>query len=249
MRLDHVIVAVANLDQAMADYQSLGFTVFFGGQHAGGVTHNALICMADGSYIELIAPVDPQTPPAASPYLGTGNGYAGFALLVDDLQAIADQLAKAGLDFDGPNPGGRVTPDGEELRWESLFFPGSIAPFLIADVTPRHLRVPRDPAKLHHANGALGLRALSVAAGDFEQTLAQYRVILGAPIPLGEGATEQEFVMEDWNLYLAPAAPGSRRAVGPMPKHCVLETGQADAIGPLDLQFSHGASFSLAARA
>jgi hypothetical protein len=247
MRLDHVIVAVANLEQAMADYRSLGFSVFFGGQHAGGVTHNALICLADGSYIELIAPVDPQGPPAASPYLGKGRGFAGFALLADDLQAAAAHLVEIGLEFDGPNPGGRLTADGEELRWESLFFPRSIAPFLIADVTSRHLRVPRDPARLTHANGAVGIAAMSVTTGDFEQTMAQYRAILGAPKPLGNGAMEQEFRLEGCTVYLAPAPPGSHMAdAGPTPKHCVLETAHVAAIGPLDRQISHGASFSLA---
>ena len=139
MRLDHIIVSVTDLEQAMADYGELGFTVFYGGQHAGGVTHNALICFADGSYIELIAPTDPATPPQSSPYLGAGSGFAGFALLADDLAAVARRLDAHGLAFAGPTAGGRKRTDGISLQWETLFLQDSIAPFVITDVTPRRL--------------------------------------------------------------------------------------------------------------
>lgn len=37
--LDHVVIAVNDLDRAVADYQSLGFTVYPGGVHHGGVSH------------------------------------------------------------------------------------------------------------------------------------------------------------------------------------------------------------------
>ena len=57
LRLDHAVIAVADLAAAMADYETLGFTVRFGGEHPGRRTHNALIYweIADGSYLELIA--------------------------------------------------------------------------------------------------------------------------------------------------------------------------------------------------
>src|SRR5216683_1921903 len=53
--LDHVVIAVDDLDRAVADYQSLGFTVYPGGVHHGGVSHNALIVFEDASYFEIIA--------------------------------------------------------------------------------------------------------------------------------------------------------------------------------------------------
>ena len=60
--LDHVVIHVADLDAAIADYASLGFNVQRGGTHADGATHNALIVFADGSYIELIAFLDSGAP-------------------------------------------------------------------------------------------------------------------------------------------------------------------------------------------
>ena len=52
--LDHLVIAVHDLDRSIADYRSMGFTVNPGGRHPGRSSHNALIVFADGAYIELI---------------------------------------------------------------------------------------------------------------------------------------------------------------------------------------------------
>jgi Glyoxalase-like domain len=49
-RLDHLVMLVGYLDRAVRDYEELGFTVTPGGEHADGLTHNALIPFRDGSY-------------------------------------------------------------------------------------------------------------------------------------------------------------------------------------------------------
>ena len=53
--IDHIVILVTDLQTAIDDYRALGFTVTFGGEHADGNTHNALVPFADGSYFELIA--------------------------------------------------------------------------------------------------------------------------------------------------------------------------------------------------
>ncbi len=53
--LDHVVIAILDLEAAIADYTALGFQVLRGGDHPGRPTHNALVVFADGSYLELIA--------------------------------------------------------------------------------------------------------------------------------------------------------------------------------------------------
>ena len=53
--IDHIVILVRNLEEAIADYTALGFTVTPGGVHADGATHNALVPFDDGSYLELIA--------------------------------------------------------------------------------------------------------------------------------------------------------------------------------------------------
>ena len=58
--IDHVVVLVRDLSEAIAGYEALGFNVTPGGEHGGGATHNALIGFEDGCYFELIAFKDPS---------------------------------------------------------------------------------------------------------------------------------------------------------------------------------------------
>jgi hypothetical protein len=53
--MDHVIILVDDLERASADFEALGFTVTPGGEHGEGLTHNALIHFADGTFFELFA--------------------------------------------------------------------------------------------------------------------------------------------------------------------------------------------------
>jgi catechol 2,3-dioxygenase-like lactoylglutathione lyase family enzyme len=48
-RLDHLVILVRDLDQAVREYDVLGFTVTPGGEHTDGLTRNALIPFRDGS--------------------------------------------------------------------------------------------------------------------------------------------------------------------------------------------------------
>ena len=61
-RLDHLVILVRDLDQAIREYEVLGFTVIPGGEHADGLTRNALIPFRDGSYLELVPFLDPENP-------------------------------------------------------------------------------------------------------------------------------------------------------------------------------------------
>ena len=51
--IDHLVIAVKDLEAATRAYGELGFTVVPGGRHPVG-TYNTLIAFADGSYLELI---------------------------------------------------------------------------------------------------------------------------------------------------------------------------------------------------
>ena len=57
--IDHIAVVVPDLNTAIANYTTLGFTVVPGGRHPIG-SHNALIAFEDGSYIELLAFFEPN---------------------------------------------------------------------------------------------------------------------------------------------------------------------------------------------
>jgi hypothetical protein len=163
--LDHVVLVVLDLSAAVADHRQSGFTVTPGGEHAGGLTHNALVGFQDGSYLELIAFHDlaaARGKHSWAPVAERGGGWADFALsssdLRQDLAALGDLLARP------PEDGGRTRPDGVAIAWRVARLHKPL-PFLIQDVTARELRVPGgDAAK--HANGATGVASIVIGATD-----------------------------------------------------------------------------------
>lgn len=184
-QLDHVIIAVNHLETAVEDFRQLGFTVIFGGEHASGTTHNALICFQDGTYIELLAPTGKPPRPGSvdfSVLLQQGEGLVGYALLADDLTATVASMRERGITISDPQPGKRLRRDGVELRWRTATVEGGFSPFLIQDDTPRHLRVPDDLAVTTHANGAVRLRAMELVAAEFSLADKEhYRKLLQTP--------------------------------------------------------------------
>ena len=180
-KLDHVVLVARDLNTAMADHRRRGFTVTPGGEHADGATHNALISFADGSYLELVAfrDIDRALTHRWWKVAADGGGLADFALLSDDL--AADSAALAELVKTPPKDGGRIRPDGVELKWRTAVLKAPL-PFVIEDITSRDLRVPGGAAA-QHANGAMGIASVVIGAvdiGDVEWRYAELRK-RGAP--------------------------------------------------------------------
>jgi len=55
LKLDHVGICAYDLQSLQDAFASVGLRAEYGGAHATGGTHNALLGFDDGSYIELIA--------------------------------------------------------------------------------------------------------------------------------------------------------------------------------------------------
>jgi hypothetical protein len=121
-RFDHVLVAVKDLDKAIATYRNgLGFTVVPGGEHPAG-THNALVHF-DIHYIELMAVRDPAAPGAKwlKEWIATaGENPPTFAVAVQDLDAAVRHLDSVEVPHGEIEEGARVTPEGKTLRWRSV---------------------------------------------------------------------------------------------------------------------------------
>ncbi len=159
--IDHVIIAVHDLNAASDDYTALGFNVIYGGKHASGSTHNALICFQDGAYLELLAPTgDPAQAGSTdfSPLLRGSEGLVGYALQSHDLLGDIAGLREHGVTVGAISKGKRERQDGIELRWYTASIDGGMSPFLIEDITPRYLRVPANA--INHPNGVTGIAEL-----------------------------------------------------------------------------------------
>jgi catechol 2,3-dioxygenase-like lactoylglutathione lyase family enzyme len=242
-RLDHVVLAVRDLNAAAADYRELGFTVVPGGAHPGGWTHNALIVLADGSYLELLAPTNPRLlddeEALAAPNflfaLAGGEGAVGLALAVDDLGAAVAAMQHRGATIPAPRAGGRTRPDGVQLEWRTAMPGRSVLPFFIEDLTPRDWRVPVSPENARHANGALGIRAITYAAPDSAAVHAHFARLLGDPDADGI------WQLSDTALRVVSADDQTRPTIA-------LHLGAAGTnIGPLDPALTHGAQIGLEA--
>lgn len=202
LALDHVVIAVDDLDAAVADYRALGFTVVIGGSHPGRTSHNALVVFADGSYLELIAwqSFNPAERWCVE-HARHGEGLMDFALLPPDTAATVAAAKARGLVLDGPIDGGRRRPDGAELKWQTGRQLTFDLPFLCGDVTPRVLRVPEGDVRCH-ANGVTGIVSVTVAVRDLDASIVRYRALLG------EGVVEEN--------ACTVAGAGLRTAVAPV---------------------------------
>ncbi|MDP1532571.1 MAG: VOC family protein [Rubrivivax sp.] len=186
LRLDHIVIAVGDLAQTCTDFRALGFTVLAGGEHAGRPSHNALVVLADGAYLELIAWRAPAPQERwYRDHAAHGDGLVDFALLPHDTGAVLAAARQRGLaSLSGPFDGRRLRPDGEQLKWQTARHDTPDLPFLCGDITPRSLRVPEGDAR-RHGNGASGVASLVVAVHDIEASLARYRALLGDDAVIG----------------------------------------------------------------
>ena len=185
LSLDHVVIHVTDLEAAIADFSAIGFNVQRGGQHAEGATHNALVGFADGSYLELIAFLKPNSGHRWAYAAERGlQGFVDFALLPSQMGAVIDAARGRGLNYRGPSPGGRLRPDGERLQWQIGTAPAPDLPFLCGDITARALRVPEGDVRVH-GNGVQGVAAITVAVADVDASLTRYRALLGAQADTG----------------------------------------------------------------
>jgi catechol 2,3-dioxygenase-like lactoylglutathione lyase family enzyme len=177
--LDHVVIAVNDLDRAVADYQSLGFTVYPGGVHHGGVSHNALVVFADGSYFEIIAYREAAPANRWWRVLTTaGEGIVDFAVLPENTERDVAAARARGLELEGPTPGGRLRLDGVRLDWQIVRPATTDLPFWCGDVTPRELRVPEGAIR-RHPNGVTGISRVRVVVADLAASIGRFKALVG----------------------------------------------------------------------
>lgn len=186
--LDHIVILVPHsFLTSPPDWFTGLFTIYPGGQHAGGLSENSLVLFADGSYIEFFAFV-PGADPAERARHRWGNqkegsvvdwaltlpGSAGEGL--DEVEKAFQSVQTAvdstdtGLSYSDLTAGGRNRPDGVELKWaissaqqgKESIEPG-LLPFWCLDDTKRELRVPyKQDGVAKHPSGAVGVALVSV---------------------------------------------------------------------------------------
>ncbi len=115
MELDHVLIAVDDLDTATREVEErYGLVSVEGGRHQGLGTANRIVPLGE-TYLELVAVVDD----AEAVGSGFGSWVAGgepprllgWCVRTDDLDGVAERLGLTIAD------GARARPDGDVVRW------------------------------------------------------------------------------------------------------------------------------------
>lgn len=178
--LDHVGIAVADLDAAATKFRRLGFQLTPRGYHtlpppAPGAerplvgTGNHCAMLRRG-YLELIGVTEPAYRGRLRADIARHEGLHIVAFGTTDAAATASALRSRGVEAGGPRPLERPIEDGGETRlasFEIVDFPETALPeahfFAIQHRTRELLwRLPL----LTHPNGVVSLAALTVAVTD-----------------------------------------------------------------------------------
>jgi len=203
--IDHILIAVEDLEKAMGLYRRFGFQVLVGGEHPTVGTHNALVVLSDGCYLELIGVKKPELA-QQFPFgkqvleaLAGPNRFAGFALEAGDYQNDVQAIRDRGLEIAKAPPGGRVRPDGQQVSWLTAHPGNPRLPFLIQDTTPRAFRVP-PPSEGLGAVTQVGW--VEVGASDLQPAITAYTQLLG------ERPAEGKFTLQRGAIHLSQSFSG-----------------------------------------
>ena len=188
--LDHVLIAVNDIDQAGRTFSEyLGFTVTPQGSHPDRGTCNRLIVF-ESEYLELIAVQEAE--PALRhrtdlvSFLAQREGLFMFALGTRDIDRTIGSLRLRGVSVQDPTIGSR-TADSDKggYSWrsaavDSTLTPGS-ATFLIQhdQTIAKRYQQPANPTQ--HPNGALRVAQLTLAVEDARAAAARWQQLFKVP--------------------------------------------------------------------
>ncbi|HTZ37336.1 MAG TPA: VOC family protein, partial [Stellaceae bacterium] len=169
--IDHIIVAVRDLEAAHANWRRLGFTPTPRGRHIGQGTANYCIMFAR-DYLELLGFVErDEHARRLETFLARREGAMSVAFAPErDAEATRTALAAGGLHPSTPRALGRALelPEGSVTpRFSLLTLPPEETPgldcFVCGQLTPELVR---RPEWLGHANGVTGIAAVHLHVGD-----------------------------------------------------------------------------------
>jgi hypothetical protein len=105
-QVDHILLGIDDLDRGVQAFEeSTGIKPVYGGKHPGG-THNALVSLGDGTYLEIIAVQKGVAPPAD--FAGIEQLHTltpiGWAVSSKDSAELRKRLDAAGLAVTASTP-------------------------------------------------------------------------------------------------------------------------------------------------
>src|SRR5258708_17495249 len=189
--IDHVLIAVADLDHARLGWERLGFTLTPRGRHLQQGTGNYCV-MFPRDYIELLGVAGAAQGGGAGgtrglgDFLRAGGGARGVACATRSAAETAAELQRRGVAAGAPRDLARQLelPEGTALpRFKLVSLPPEATPglsaFVCEQLTPDLVR---RPGWLVHANCAVALRGVTVLVAATEKLRLPYETLFGAGV-------------------------------------------------------------------
>jgi hypothetical protein len=250
--VDHIVVAVRDLDKAAANWAALGFTMSPRGTHSAHLGTGNYTTMFGDDYVELLGVLhDTDQNLATRDFLKRTEGIERTAFTAIDAEAGAAELRARGLEPLGPVHFSRPVnmPDGSTdearfsvFRWPLAEAPGGMRIFACQHHTRHTVWIPSIQS---HANGATRIVRIEILDEAPDAAAAHMSRLIDQPmikdpdgaVRIPSGGSRADFVFLDHAIlnrrYPAKAIEGlpARGAVG-----LVLATTDASAaaraIGP-----------------
>ncbi|MFK7879771.1 VOC family protein [Roseobacter sp.] len=160
MELDHLAISGETLEEARAYVEDkLGVSLNAGGQHDFFATHNALLGLEDGLYLEAIA-IDPEAPAPERPRWFDLDRFSGAPRLTNWIcrtENLAGQLADMPAKM-----GASVALQRADLRWRMAVPDDGLLPFDNCAPALMQWDTPFHPADTLRSSG-VRLRRLTVS--------------------------------------------------------------------------------------
>ena len=235
--IDHVVIAVKDLERAAAVYGRLGFTLSPRGVHSPvlGTANHTIMLQRD--YFELLGIVAPTEANVRwRSALAEGDGIVAAALATPDAAAAHAAWERSGLNpertisFSRPvdRPGGETV----EARFEVVNLPRTAVP-AAAVFACGHLT--RDavwlPELIEHTNTAVALRKVTIAAENVRETAGAWgHALVGSTVTVDAGSARVVLGPHAVEIVdgRAAAARFGLQAAPARPKAVALEFAVAD---------------------
>lgn len=128
--LDHLIVAVDDLEAAAKNYQTLfGMTPVWSGEHKELGTSNALFAFKN-TYFELLSATgEGLGADLVNHYLNqSGEGLIGIVFATDDIKKAKSSLEEQGFNMPDISSGEGINSSDQQVRrWKNLFLPPELS--------------------------------------------------------------------------------------------------------------------------
>lgn len=256
LELDHIGVAVADLNLGEATYERLGFLLTERSLHSGSVTPGGPVepwgsgnhcAMFVRGYLEVLGITDPALHSSAKGMLAKYEGAHIVALAVKDAGRAYDALSARSP---GVNPMRALERDAaygtgtRRAKFRNVYTTAEAFPearfIFIEHVTPE---VIWQPTLLDHPNGTLGILEVAICTPDPTESRMRLALLLGAE-PVEEADGNYAWYLGRGVLRLLSAEALDRWAPGTRPPHlpcvCGLVLEVAHLHSTRDVLEAHG---------